>query len=104
MINLKNNIQLFLSGGGNEQQSFPLDEIFFSSLPENANILYIPIALRGHQLYPTASMWIQSVIQLHNRNDIKIETMDEPEKYNFDKVKSFDAIYPELRNAHHHEV
>jgi len=40
---------MYLSGGGNEQQSFPLDKFFFNALPVGGRFLYVPIALRGHK-------------------------------------------------------
>ena len=92
MQNVKNN-RIYLSGGGNEKQSFPLDKFFFSSLPENGRFLYIPIALRGHKLYPTAHLWMKSVLELHNRNDVQFETADDLSKYGFENLKVFNGIY-----------
>ncbi|MDE2218507.1 MAG: Type 1 glutamine amidotransferase-like domain-containing protein [Patescibacteria group bacterium] len=92
MQNVKNN-RIYLSGGGNEKQSFPLDKFFFSSLSENGRFLYIPIALRGHELYPTAHLWMKSVLELHNRNDIRFETADDLSQYGFEDLKLFNGIY-----------
>ncbi|MDP2815615.1 MAG: hypothetical protein Q8O19_02935, partial [Rectinemataceae bacterium] len=66
-----------MSGGGNEKQSFPLDKFFFDTLPKNGCFLYIPIALRGHKLYPTAHLWMNNIIELHQRGDVQFETVDD---------------------------
>jgi dipeptidase E len=86
-----NNKQLYLSGGGNEKQSFPLDKFFFSELPQNGTFLYVPIALRGNELYPKVHLWMASILELHNRKDLKFETVQD--LGNCKNVDNFDAIY-----------
>jgi len=82
-----------LSGGGNEKQSFPLDKFFFSTLPKNGRFLYIPIALRGHKLYPTVHLWMKGITELHEREDIQFETVNDLSKYKFETLKTFKGIY-----------
>ncbi|KKR45412.1 MAG: hypothetical protein A3E32_00235 [Candidatus Zambryskibacteria bacterium RIFCSPHIGHO2_12_FULL_38_37] len=93
MQNLKENNRIYLSGGGNEKQSFPLDKFFFDTLPKNGRFLYIPIALRGHKLYSTAHLWMKNITELHERTDVQFETVDDPSKYNLEVIKEFDGIY-----------
>jgi dipeptidase E len=93
MQNLKENNRIYLSGGGNEKQSFPLDKFFFDTLPKNGRFLYIPIALRGHKLYSTAHLWMKNITELHERTDVQFETVDNPSKYNLEVIKEFDGIY-----------
>ena len=93
MQNLKENNRIYLSGGGNEKQSFPLDKFFFDTLPKNGRFLYIPIALRGHKLYSTAHLWMKKITELHERTDVQFETVDDPSKYNLEVIKEFDGIY-----------
>jgi len=93
MQNIKENNRIYLSGGGNEKQSFPLDKFFFDTLPKNGRFLYIPIALRGHKLYPTAHLWMKGITELHGRIDVQFETVDDPSKYNFEALKEFSGIY-----------
>lgn len=93
MQNITENSRIYLSGGGNEQQSFPLDNFFFSTLSKNGRFLYIPIALRGHKLYPTAHLWMESILKLHERTDVQFDVMDDPAKYKSDYLKGFAAIY-----------
>ena len=66
---------------------------FFSSLPKDGRFLYIPIALRDHKLYPTAHLWMKSVLELHNRNDVQFETADDLSRYEFEDLKLFSGIY-----------
>lgn len=84
---------LFLSGGGNEIQSFLLDNFFFDKIPKNGRFLYIPIALRGNKLYPTSHLWMRSVIDLHKRDDIQFETADDLSKYRLEDLMLFTAVY-----------
>lgn len=91
MQNTKRNSRIYLSGGGNETQSFPLDKFFFGSLPINGNFLYIPIALRGHKLYQSVQLWMRSILARHGRQDVQFTTTDD-----LFKIKSLDefcAIY-----------
>lgn len=93
MQNTKVNKRIYLSGGGNEKQSFPLDKFFFSRLPKNGRFLYIPIALRGHKLFSTAHLWMKSIIELHERTDVQFETVDDISIYKLSSLKEFDGIY-----------
>lgn len=93
MQNIKENNRIYLSGGGDEKQSFLLDKFFFHTLPKNGRFLYIPIALRGHKLYPTAYLWMKNVSKLHERADIQFEMVDEPSRYTLDTLKEFGGIY-----------
>ncbi|MDP3900085.1 MAG: Type 1 glutamine amidotransferase-like domain-containing protein [bacterium] len=93
MQNIKENNRIYLSGGGNKKQSFHLDKFFFDALPKNGRFFYIPIALRGHKLYPTAHLWIRSILELHERTDIEFETVDDLSKCQSNTLKEFDAIY-----------
>jgi len=93
MQNIKKTKRIYLSGGGNEKQSFPLDKFFFDTLPKNGRFLYIPIALREHKLYSTAHLWMKNITELHDRSDVQFEIVDDPSKYNLEAIKEFDGIY-----------
>jgi dipeptidase E len=93
MQDIKKNNRIYLSGGGNEKQSFLLDKFFFDTLPKNGRFLYVPIAGRGHKLYPTAHLWMKGITELHQREDVQFETADHPSKYNLEALKGFDGIY-----------
>jgi dipeptidase E len=93
MQNIKKEVRIYLSGGGNEKQSFPLDKFFFDILPKSGSFLYIPIALRGHKLYLTADLWMKGVLELHERTDVQFEIATTLSKYNLEILKKFDGIY-----------
>lgn len=93
MQNVTKNSRIYLSGGGNEKQSFPLDKFFFNTLPKNGCFLYVPIALRGNKSYPTVHLWMKGVLELHGRNDLQFENADDLSKYRYENLKKFDAIY-----------
>lgn len=93
MQNVMKDNRIYLSGGGNEKQLFPLDKFFFDTFPKNGSFLYIPVALRGNKLYPTAHIWMKSILEIHERNDIQFETADDLSKYRLEDLKNFDAIY-----------
>ena len=59
---------LYLSGGGNDDQSFPLDILFFKEIPTEGKFFYVPIALRGHRLYPGAADWMKGIVKKHGRD------------------------------------
>ncbi|MEK7538736.1 MAG: Type 1 glutamine amidotransferase-like domain-containing protein [Patescibacteria group bacterium] len=85
--------KIYLSGGGNEHQSSTLDKFFFDSIPQGGNFLYIPVALRGHKLFPTANLWMNGILEMHKRTDIQFETLDDLLSKNIDDLEKFDAIY-----------
>ena len=64
---------LCLSGGGNEKQSFLLDEHFFSKIPQNSTFLYIPIALKQCKLYSGVEKWMRQVVAAHGRSDLSFD-------------------------------
>ncbi len=65
---------IFISGGGDEYQTYHIDTAFFNTIPMNGRLLYIPTALYGHKLFTGAEKWLQSVLALHDRTDIIITT------------------------------
>lgn len=93
MQDIKQNKQIYLSGGGNDQQSFPLDKFFFDTLPKNGRFLYVPVALREYKLFSMANLWMKNLVALHNRTDIQFDTLDSVSNKRFENIKSFDAIY-----------
>lgn len=93
MQNIKRYNQIYLSGGGNEKQSFSLDKFFFNKLPKNGSFLYIPIALRGHKFYSTAHLWMKNITELHNRADVHFETANDLKRYSLVDLKKFNGVY-----------
>ncbi len=93
MSDLTVHYQIYLSGGGDEHQSFPLDKFFFDKLPIGGQFLYIPVALRGHKLWSTASTWMTSVISLHERDDLKFEIWGDLLNKKREDLTGFSGIY-----------
>ncbi|MEM7118794.1 MAG: Type 1 glutamine amidotransferase-like domain-containing protein [Chloroflexota bacterium] len=58
------NGRLLLAGGGNAQQSEPLDKLLASWVGENGRLLYIPIAMRRTGTsFPDCWAWITAVFE-----------------------------------------
>jgi len=93
MQDLMRDNHIYLSGGGNEKESFPLDKFFFNTLLKNGRFLYIPVALRGNKLYKTTHLWMKGILELHKRTDIQFEMADNLLKYRLEDLKNFDAVY-----------
>lgn len=77
--------KLFLSGGGDEKQTFELDEIF---LKEVNSILYIPIAWKDGD-YSSCEDWFTNAMKQHK--EVKIEILTNLSKDI--NLSGFDAIY-----------
>ncbi len=88
-----NNSCLYLSGGGDENQSFTLDKFFFNKIPQGGSFLYIPVALRGHKLYSKTYSWMRKVLKFHQREDVNFFSAEILSNYSLSKVKDFDAVY-----------
>ncbi|MEI5905584.1 Type 1 glutamine amidotransferase-like domain-containing protein [Bacillus spongiae] len=62
--------ELFLSGGGNEQQTLLIDKRFAESINHEQPLLYIPIAMDGQTIsYESCFEWINRVFNplgIHN--------------------------------------
>lgn len=78
--------KLFLSGGGNEKQTFVLDEVFLKSIEK---ILYIPVAWKNDD-FKSCLKWFKNMISVHNKEvAIKMLT-DLRENIN---LEEYDAVY-----------
>ena len=93
MTKQDNTCQIYLSGGGDEHQSFALDNFFLHNIPHGGTLLYVPIALRGHRLYAGARDWLLSLLTLHGRNDITIWLADDLTVDVSVNEKEYDALY-----------
>ncbi len=87
------NSYIILSGGGDIKESFQLDEKYFSLLPNNAKILYIPIALNRTKLgFETCYDWFSSLISEHNKEkDIDFTMLLESDE--IPDFKDYDSMY-----------
>ncbi|MDO4220405.1 MAG: Type 1 glutamine amidotransferase-like domain-containing protein, partial [Candidatus Saccharibacteria bacterium] len=81
----------FLSGGGDENASKMLDEMFFAEIPQGGNILYIATGFHESKRIATASDWMQDMIRMHNRSDIQYLFADDLS--DIKHLGAFSAIY-----------
>jgi dipeptidase E len=77
--------KLFLSGGGDEKQTFEVDKVFLEGVN---SILYIPIAWQNED-YVSCNDWFTNAIKQHK--EVKIEMLTDLSKDN--DLSKFDAIY-----------
>jgi dipeptidase E len=72
---MKNKTKIYVSGGGDEKQSFELDELFVKDLiNRGGRVLYIPIALeRDREGLEKALGWFKGMITLHTEKGIEID-------------------------------
>jgi len=82
---------LYLSGGGDGNDSIRLDKQFAKQF-EGSRVLYLPIAMSGiSPTYGEYSAWVQSVFNPLGITDIVM--WDTLKSHLVDELKSFDAIY-----------
>jgi dipeptidase E len=85
--------KIFLSGGGNEQQTRFLDEEFVKNLLRK-KILYIPIALeRDHLGFELAYDWIIKCLTQHTSEFLDIRMILDLGKISQDELNSYEAVY-----------
>jgi dipeptidase E len=63
---MKHDGKLFLGGGGDENQSFELDQKFVEEIGDSGQILYLPIAQQGDAtLYASCLKWFTQTMKRH---------------------------------------
>jgi len=77
--------RLFLSGGGDEQQTFELDELF---LKDVKTILYIPVAWPNED-FDSCLKWFTTAMEQHKK--VKIEMLTDLNKS--PDLADYDAVY-----------
>ncbi|MBU2578845.1 Type 1 glutamine amidotransferase-like domain-containing protein [Patescibacteria group bacterium] len=84
---------IILSGGGNIEMSFNLDEKYFSLLKNNTKILYIPIALNRTKIgFEACYDWFSTVISNHSgEKDIDFTMLFENDE--IPDFETYDSIY-----------
>jgi len=76
--------KLFLSGGGDEKQTFEVDEIFLKGIEK---ILYIPLAWKNND-FESCKKWFTNAMQQHKKIDMEMLTnlTKSPNLNNYDAV------------------
>lgn len=85
--------RIYLGGGGEPQQAFAVEHDFFSSLPGNAKVLYLPIALRRSAVgYEACYDWFGMLVSSHAQGrDIDFTMLFEKDAV--PDLDLFDGIY-----------
>ncbi len=81
---------LFLSGGGDKEQTVDIDQRFFSLLPVNAKILYVQAAM-PEDSFLDCETWFRGLLGFHDRGDISFSTVSQSGA--LPSFATFDAIY-----------
>ena len=84
-------INLFLSGGGDKEQTDIIDKEFVKALDLDKPLLYIPIAMQGEIPYEVCYKWIHSVFNPLGINVIEMWT--DLEAKSLEDLKKFSSIY-----------
>jgi len=87
-------LNLYLSGGGNSEDSRLLDKKFIDSLP-NKKFVYIPIALKGDKKHPYNKCleWINNTFSRLTNEKFEISLLTDLSGIDIDDLKTFDGIY-----------
>ena len=85
-------MRLILAGGGNADDSRPLDEVFASWIGLQGRLLYLPVALNDDQrVYKAALQWLTSVF--HPLGVTQIEMWTELHRHSAAEFARFAAVY-----------
>lgn len=83
----------FLSGGGSEHDSKPLDLKFISSI-RGSKILYIPVAMPKEVIsYENCYDWITTTLTRLTEKFLEIDMLTDFSNVNFESIKNYSAIY-----------
>jgi len=86
--------KVFLSGGGDIETSYSFDSLFFDSLPQGANILYIPVAMATTMARTEASFdWFSKLISSHSNNDRYLDFTMWNAGDSLPILHNYDAVY-----------
>lgn len=84
---------IFLSGGGDREDTVALDQKFFDLMPDGSEILYIPIALNREAAGFTACYdWFSGCVNMH-RGQRKIDVTMILMEDEIPDLNQFEAIY-----------
>ncbi|MFC7785351.1 Type 1 glutamine amidotransferase-like domain-containing protein [Rossellomorea sp. GCM10028870] len=84
-------VNLFLSGGGDKEQTEIIDKEFVKALDLDKPLLYIPIAMQGEIPYKDCSKWIHSVFKPLGITEIEMWT--DLEAVSPEDLRKFSSIY-----------
>ena len=79
--------KLFLSGGGNEKQTYGIDEFLLKDVKK---ILYIPVAWKNND-FESCRNWFTNMIHKHKKQGIGIDMLTDLTKT--PSLQNYDAVY-----------
>ncbi len=86
--------KLFLSGGGDIEISYSFDRLFFDSLPQNAHILYVPVAMATTTIKREMCFdWFSKLISKHSNSDRYLDFTMWDDGDVLPNLHSYDAVY-----------
>ncbi len=86
--------KLFLSGGGDIEISYSFDRLFFDSLPQNAHILYIPVAMATTTIKKEACFdWFSKLISRHSNSNRYLDFTMWNDGDVLPNLHNYDAVY-----------
>jgi len=92
-MNSKKAPYIFLSGGGDAQQSKLLDSLFVEKVGSK-KILYLPVAMKRDKIgYEACFDWIISTLTPHSKKFLDIDMVTDLTTLNKDYLEKFGAIY-----------
>jgi dipeptidase E len=90
---LKNKPNIFLSGGGDENDSALLDKFFLESF-KGSRILYIPIAMPEHVIpFESCYDWIKTNLPRKTERLLEIDMCVDMGEVSQDALNGYDAVY-----------
>jgi dipeptidase E len=89
-----NNMRLYLSGGGDADDSIELDKRFASTLDRSKPLLYIPIAMNtSRHPYPECLKWLKGIFNPLGIEDIVMWTEKELKRAKKEDYDRFGGVY-----------
>lgn len=86
--------KIFLGGGGDIETSYSFDSIFFNSLPQNADILYIPVAMATTAIKTESAIdWFSRLVSYHSNDDRFIDFTVWNGEDALPVLNNYDAVY-----------
>jgi len=83
-------LNIYLSGGGSLQQTRALDKLYFGSICRDANIAYIPVALRGKRSFEECGIWFEDLAS--NYGDFNVSILEDLNNQE-SQLQNYDAVY-----------
>lgn len=89
-----NKINIYISGGGDANDSFPLDKHFIDNIKIEKGVLYIPIAMEANSYnFDSCYSWITKTLSKISDEPIDVCMWTDLYNKSWNDIKKFGAIY-----------